>query len=95
MPLSNASEGGFIRNRYVSEGINLKEFLFRQGMLVPIRLKVRLEAFPKGIPMSVCSNYQYPGLSNHCNRFLNSTTFPTTTTEGGLRFSDFTFPTMS
>ncbi len=50
---SKASEGDFIRNGLVSEDFTLSEFLFRRGMIVPNRLKVRLEAFPKSIPMSV------------------------------------------
>jgi hypothetical protein len=59
---SKASEGDFIRNGLVSEDFTLSELLFQQGMIVPNRLKVRLEAFPKSIPMSVLSNfYQYLG----------------------------------
>ena len=38
---SKASEGDFIRNGLVSEDFTLSEFLFRQGMIVPNRLKVR------------------------------------------------------
>ena len=52
---SKASEGDFIRNGLVSEDFTLSEFLFRQGRIVPNRFKVRLEAFPKSIPMSVWS----------------------------------------
>jgi len=49
---SKASEGDFIGNGLVSKDFTLSGFLFRQGMRVPNRLKVRLEAFPKSIPMS-------------------------------------------
>jgi hypothetical protein len=52
---SKASEGDFIGNGRVSEDFALSEFLFRQGVIVPNRLKVRLEAFPKSIPMSAFS----------------------------------------
>jgi len=46
----------------VSEDFTLSEILLRNVMAVPIRLKVRLEAFPKDIPTSVWSNFlQYPG----------------------------------
>jgi len=38
---SKASEGDFIRNGWVSEDFTLSEFLIRQGMIVPNRLKVR------------------------------------------------------
>jgi hypothetical protein len=55
MLLSKASEGDFIRDGWLSEDFTLIEFLFRQGMRVPNRLKVRLEAFPKSIPMSAIS----------------------------------------
>jgi hypothetical protein len=59
---SKASEGDFIRNGLVSEDFTLSEFLFRRGMILPNRLKVRLEAFPKSIPMSVWSKFlQYLG----------------------------------
>jgi hypothetical protein len=54
---SKASEGDFIRNGLVSEDFTLSEFLIRQGMIVPNRLKVRLEAFPKSIPVSVWSKF--------------------------------------
>jgi hypothetical protein len=50
---SKASEGDFIRNGLVSEDFTLSEFLFRKGMIVPNRLMVRPEAFPKSIPMSI------------------------------------------
>jgi hypothetical protein len=53
MPLSNASDGGFIGIGSVLEDFILSEFLFRKGRIAPIRLKVRPEAFPRGIPMSV------------------------------------------
>jgi hypothetical protein len=53
MPLSNASEGAFIGMGSVSEDFTLSEFLFRKGRFVPIRLNVRLEAFLRGIPMSL------------------------------------------
>jgi len=55
MSLSKASEGGFIGNGWVSEDFTLSEALLRKGMTVSIRLKVRLETFPRGIPMSVWS----------------------------------------
>ena len=54
---SKASEGDFIRNGWVSEDFTLSEFLFRKGMIVPNRLMVRPEAFPKSIPMSVRSKF--------------------------------------
>ena len=54
---SKASEGDFIRNGWVSEDFTLSEFLFRKGMIVPNRLMVRPEAFPKSIPMSVWSKF--------------------------------------
>jgi len=54
---SKASEGDFIRNGLVSEDFTLSEFLFRRGLIVPNRSKVRLEAFPKSIPMSVWANF--------------------------------------
>jgi hypothetical protein len=61
MPPFKASDGDLSGNGPVSEDFAKSEFLFRQGM-IPIRLKVRPEAFPKGIPMSVWSKfYQYPG----------------------------------
>jgi hypothetical protein len=70
---SKASEGDFIRNGWVLEDFTLSESLFRQGMIVPNRLKVRLEAFPKSIPMSVWSEfyalsgltYLFPASSSH------------------------------
>jgi hypothetical protein len=52
---SKASEGDFIRNGLVSEDFTLSELQFQQEMIVLNRLKVRLEAFPKSIPMSVWS----------------------------------------
>jgi len=52
-----ASEGDFIRNGWVSEDFTLSEFLFRKGMTVPNRLRVRPEAFSKSIPMSVWSKF--------------------------------------
>jgi len=62
--LSKASEGNCIRNDWVSEDFTLSELLFQQGMIVPNRLKVRLEAFPKSIPMSVwAKSYAISGLS--------------------------------
>jgi hypothetical protein len=54
---SKASEGDFIRNGLVSEDFTLSEFLFRQGMMLPNRLKVRPEPFPKSMPMSVWSKF--------------------------------------
>ena len=64
---SKASEGDFIRIGLVSEDFTLSEFLFRQGMIVLNRLKVRLEAFPKSIPMSVWSKfYAISGLRQKC-----------------------------
>jgi len=50
---SKASEGDFIRNGLVSEDFTLSEPPIQQGVIEPNRLKVRLEAFPKSIPMSV------------------------------------------
>ena len=55
MLFSKASEGDFIRNGWVSEDFTLSGFLFRKRMVVPNRLKVRPEAFPKSIPMSAIS----------------------------------------
>jgi len=52
MLLSKASEGDFIGNGWGSEDFTLSGFLFRKRMVVPNRLKVRPEAFPKSIPMS-------------------------------------------
>ena len=52
-PFFKASEGGFIGRGWVSEDFTLSEFLFRKGMTMPIRLKVRPEVFPKGLPMSI------------------------------------------
>jgi len=54
MPLSKASEGGFIEIGSVLEVFTLNEFLFRRGRMVPVRLKVCLESFPRGIPMFFC-----------------------------------------
>ena len=57
-----ASEGGLIGNGWVSEDFTFCEFLLFKRMTVPIRLKVRLEAFPKDIPMSIYyRNLQYQG----------------------------------
>lgn len=53
MPLSNPSEDGVIGIGSVWEDFTLSEFLFWKGRIVSIRLKVRLEVFPRGIPMSV------------------------------------------
>jgi hypothetical protein len=61
---SKASEGDFIRNGLVSEDFTLSDLLFQQGMIVPNRLKVRLEAFRKSIPMSVwAKSYAISGLN--------------------------------
>ena len=66
---SKASEGDFIRNGLVSENFTLSEFLFRKGMIVPNRLMVRPEAFPKSIPMSVWSNFYAP-IKRHPLKYL-------------------------
>jgi len=61
---SKASEGDFIRNGLVSEDFTLSEPPIQQGVIEPNRLKVRLEAFPKSIPMSVwAKSYAISGLS--------------------------------
>jgi hypothetical protein len=54
-PPFKASEGGCFENLRVSEDITLSEFQQGKGTRVPIRPKVRLEAFPNGLPMSVSS----------------------------------------
>jgi hypothetical protein len=50
-----ASEGGCFENLRVSEDITPSEFQQGKGTRVPIRPKVRLEAFPSGLSMSVSS----------------------------------------
>jgi len=52
-PPFKASEGGCFENLGVSEDITSSEFQQGKGMRVPILPKVRLEAFPNGLPMSV------------------------------------------
>jgi hypothetical protein len=54
-PSFKASEGGCFENLRVSEDITPSEFQQGKGTKVPIRPKVRLEAFPNGLPMSVSS----------------------------------------
>jgi hypothetical protein len=54
-PPFKASEGGCFENLRVSEDITLSEFQQGKGTRVPIRPKVRLEASPNGLPMSVSS----------------------------------------
>ena len=54
-PPFKASEGGCFGNLRVSEDITPSEFQQGKGTRVPIRPKVRLEASPNGLPMSVLS----------------------------------------
>jgi len=54
-PPFKASEGGCFENLRVSEDITPSEFYQGKGTRVPIRPKVRLEASPNGLPMSVSS----------------------------------------
>jgi len=54
-PPFKASEGGRFENLRVSEDITPSEFQQGKGTRVPIRPKVRLEAFPNVLPMSVSS----------------------------------------
>jgi hypothetical protein len=54
-PPFKASEGGCFENLRVSEDITPSEFQQGKGTRVPIRPKVRLEAFPNGLSMSVSS----------------------------------------
>jgi hypothetical protein len=54
-PPFKASEGGCFENLRVSEDITSSEFQQGKGTRVPIRPKVRLEAFPNGLPMFVSS----------------------------------------
>jgi hypothetical protein len=54
-PPFKASEGGCFENLRVSGDITPSEFQQGKGTRVPIRPKVRLEAFPNGLPMSVSS----------------------------------------
>ena len=54
-PPFKASEGGCFENLRVSEDITPSEFQQGKGTRVPIRPKVRLEASPNGLPMSVSS----------------------------------------
>ena len=52
-PPFKASEGGCFKNLRGSEDITPSEFQQGKGTRVPIPLKVRLEASPNGLPMSV------------------------------------------
>jgi len=54
-PPFKASEGGCFENLRVLEDITSSEFQQGKVTRVPIRPKVRLEAFPNGLPMSVSS----------------------------------------
>jgi len=54
-PPFKASEGGRFENLGVSEDITPSEFQQRRGTRLPIRPKVRLEAFPNSLPMPVSS----------------------------------------
>jgi hypothetical protein len=54
-PPFKASEGGCFENLRVSEDITPSEFQQGKGTRMPIRPKVRLEASPNGLPMSVSS----------------------------------------
>jgi len=54
-PPFKASEGGCFENLRVSEDITPSEFQQGKGTRVSIRPKVRLEAFPSGLSMSVSS----------------------------------------
>ena len=66
MLFSKASDGDFIGNGWVSEYFTFSEFLFRPQMIVPNRLEVRPEAFPKSISMSAIKVF--------CNIRINSPT---------------------
>ena len=59
-PPFKASEGGCFENLRVSEDITPSEFQQAKGARVPIRPKVRLEASPNGLPMSVSSKVYAP-----------------------------------
>jgi len=59
-PPFKASEGSCFENLRVSEDITPSEFQQGKGTRVPIRPKVRLEAFPNGLPMSVSSKVYAP-----------------------------------
>ena len=59
-PPFKASEGGCFENLRVSEDITPSEFQQGKGTRVPIRPKVRLEASPNGLPMSVSSKVYAP-----------------------------------
>ena len=52
-PPFKASEGGCFENLRVSKDITPSEFQQGKGTRVSIRPKVRLEASPNGLPMSV------------------------------------------
>ena len=52
-PLFKASEGGWVEILREREDATQSEVEEVSGMCVLIRLKVRLEAFPTGSPMSV------------------------------------------
>ena len=54
-PPSKASEGGYFGIFYVIGGFHFGEFQFLKGRGLLFRIKVRLEAFPNGLPMSVLS----------------------------------------
>jgi len=64
-PPFKASEGGCFENLRVSEDITPSEFQQGKGTRVPIRPKVRLEASPNGLPMSVSSKV-YATLRSIC-----------------------------
>jgi hypothetical protein len=59
-PPFKASEGGCFENLRVSKDITPSEFQQGEGTRVPIRPKVRLEAFPNGLPMFVSSKVYAP-----------------------------------
>jgi len=71
-PPFKASEGGCFENLRVSEDITPSEFQQGKGTRVPIRPKVRLEASPNGLPMSVSSKVYATLRSIVDFRFLNS-----------------------
>jgi hypothetical protein len=52
-PLFKASDGGVFENLWVTEDITQIELQQSWGMKVLTWLKVRPEAFPNGLPMSV------------------------------------------
>jgi len=52
-PFFKASEGGLFGDLRLLKDCPLTEFQFGQGIRVLIRSKVRLEAFPNGLPISV------------------------------------------